>query len=94
MVDAPSRGVIVSSPVDEWPTIETTKTKTNPTHHEPPQLEEHSTVSQVADIKEVSSGVEENVPISSYLQINTLSDRIFKKNLKRGLEFTILVVGK
>ena len=94
MLEAPSRGIIDSSPVDERPIIETIQTKTNPTHYEAPQLEEHNTVSEVAHIKEVFSGVEENVPISSYLQINTLSDRIFKKNLKRGLEFTILVVGK
>ena len=45
-------------------------------------------------IKELSPDLLDNEPISYYIQINTLSDRIFKKNLKRGLEFTLLVVGK
>ena len=45
-------------------------------------------------IKEIAPSAVDSVPISSYIQINTLSDRIFKKSLKRGLEFTLLVVGK
>ena len=100
---------IYSAPIaHENPTIDLTEKveatqsfDTTPTQHEipspiqspsppPVQLEERKPEST----KPLSPSGADNVPISSYIQINTLSDRIFKKNLRRGLEFTLLVVGK
>ncbi|KAI6653834.1 Septin-2 [Oopsacas minuta] len=87
---------ISSSPIPEPPIIETINVDTAPqipvSLPFPSPVEPKDTT--IGRIKEVSSCGVDNIPISSYLQINTLSDRIFKKNLKRGLEFTILIVGE
>ena len=84
------------SPTDITPTSPTPPQSYSPTPPQsdsptPPPPPPPRTTAKLGSDKAAPS---EEKSISSYIQLNTLSDRIFKKSLRRGLEFTLLVVGK